>query len=69
MNYVQVWSLQRGIISPSLPVDDVNNAALNREAIRASLERDPPMTMEEWWREEGQRCGYKRNGEKRHRAA
>ena len=53
-----VWSLRRGCINPPEPVDIGTQFALQYEARQAAFERDPPMTQEQWWMEEGRSCGY-----------
>jgi hypothetical protein len=55
MTYVTVWTLQRGIIHPPEPVDAATEYVLTREAIHASLERDPALTDKQWLIEEGRR--------------
>ena len=60
MRWVAVWSLKRGIVDPPEPVDNVTQRILQAEYFRAMLDRDPPLTMEQWWAEEGRRGGYEK---------
>lgn len=58
VQYLRVWSLQRGIIDPPEPVDEENNRLLNMTA-RLARERDGPVRHvgrnelpSEWWKQE-----------------
>lgn len=52
MSYVQVWTLQRGVIDPPEPVDAFTGAYMtNQDVQRVSIERDPPLTQRQRWHE------------------
>ena len=59
-NYVEVWSLQRGIIHPAERVPTSVQRVLDLEDWRTQLERDPPLTMREQAQYEGLRGAYNR---------
>jgi hypothetical protein len=58
MRWVVVWSLKRGIIDPPEPADDTSQRLLQTDYSFTRFERDPSLTMEQWWAEEGARSGY-----------
>lgn len=57
-----VWTLKRGALDEPEAVGPLTQKRLEREAFLATLERDPPMTVEQMWREQGEALGsYKRH--------
>ena len=53
-----VWTLRRGIVDPPEPLDAANQAAAQKEALLASMVRDPHLTQKQWMEEEGFRSMY-----------
>jgi hypothetical protein len=53
---ITVWTLQRGCICEKL--DAANEQRSLERDLEIQRERDPALTIEQWWMEEGRRCGY-----------
>ena len=58
MGHVIVWTLKRGIVWPSEPVSQELDHTIQRYAVFASIERDPPLTRNQWWEEEARPYNY-----------
>lgn len=70
MRYVAIWSLKRGAIYEELPFVQQHRIEAQRQADLAAsamlqYERDPALSMEQWWREEGAARGYFKSGKQK----
>ena len=50
--YLQVRTLQRGVINPPEKLSDADQYLAERAAVQAGLERDPVLTQRQRWQEE-----------------
>ena len=50
--YLQIWTLQHGVINPPEKLSDADQYLAERAAVQAGLERDPQLTQRQRWQEE-----------------
>jgi hypothetical protein len=60
MRYMVVATLKRGSLEIPESLDEFNEGQVEREAFLRSMsaERDPHLTIEETWREQGRASGF-----------